>query len=136
MVRPRSLRCRLGCVATGFTMDGILFCHLFPGRSEFRFQAQLSKNAIDDVARAQWESAVDQDGTELVFCDVGLKRQERTELRIAVLFDYKAELMFGEERFHGGVKGESAEAHKVANHSAFGKKVERFANGRIAAAQR
>src|ERR1700677_3429710 len=110
MVRPRSLRCRLGCVATGFTMDGILFCHLFPGRSEFRFQAQLSKNAIDDVARAQWESAVDQD---------------RTELRIAVLFDYKAELMFSEERFHGGIEGESAEAHKVANHSAFGKKVER-----------
>src|SRR5579863_7973527 len=142
MVRPRSLRCRLGCVATGFTMDGMLFLHgYFGGRAagcnegRLGLEAQLLEDAIDDVSRAERESTIHQNGTQLFLRHVGLERQERAELRVAVLFYHEAKLIFGEERFHGGIEGKTADAHEVANDAPFLKEIQTFANCQVAAAE-
>src|ERR1700721_2257563 len=126
MVRPRSLRWKLGCVATGFTMDGTFFLHgpLPGGPASCRehwlaLQAELLKDAIHDVARAERESTVDQYGAQLVLGDIGLERQERPKLRVAILFDHEADLVFREERFHGVIEGKTADAHEIANGSQF-----------------
>src|SRR5665213_2456129 len=131
MVRPRALRWKLGCVATGLTMDGMLLFH----RSEFGFWRQNAENAIDDVARAERKSAVYQHGAQFVFRDAGLEREERPELRIAILLDNEADLVFSEERFDSRVEWKTAQAHEIAHDAALGQYVERFANGRIATAQ-
>ena len=50
------------------------------GKSRIRASSRTLQNAIDDVARAERESAVDQHGAQLVLGDVGLERQQRPEL--------------------------------------------------------
>src|SRR5579863_4178430 len=123
MVRPSSFRSSPGCVAIGFAIDGTgLFLHLI-------------QYLFDHVARAERKTAVHQYRAQLFFRHAGFKRQQRTQLRVAILFDDETELALFEESLHRLVERESTHPEKVRGDAARGQDVDRLPHRRIAAAK-
>src|SRR5579883_2111867 len=124
MVKPSSLRCRLGWMAVGLAMDGT-----------FGQLSQLTGNSIGDALGAERESAVDADAAQLVLGDSGFQQQQRFHLRIAVLLDDEVELVIVEELLHAFREGKRADPHKIGGNTARIQNVQRLADRRVASAQ-
>ena len=80
------------------------------------------------------ESSVHQHAAQFFLRHAGLERQQRSDLRVAILLHDKAELVPVEERLHAVVERETANAHEVGLDPARFQNIQRLAHRRIAAA--
>src|SRR5262245_47781469 len=80
--------------------------------------ADLRHDSVDDALRGDRQPAVVQDGAQLLLVDRCLQRQERTQLRIAVLLDDENDLVLVEELRDLAAEREGADAHVVDAHAA------------------
>src|SRR5579863_10271220 len=127
MVRPSSLRTRLGCATFGLTMDGIQFL--------FRLQYRTHDGFYDE-AGAQRETAVAQYGAQLFLGGRGFQNEERVKLGIAVLLDHVTIVVRGDERFDRLIEWESANAHVIHRDALRCKSIASFTNRGITSADR
>jgi hypothetical protein len=74
---------------------------------------QLADNSIHHVSRTEGKSTVHKDGSQSILRNASLKRQQRAELRVAILLDDKTEIVAVEKLFHALVERETADAHVV-----------------------
>src|ERR1039458_605534 len=97
---------------------------------------QLARDAINDVFRAERESSVDEHGAQFVLGDARLDREQRSELRVSVLFDDETDIMVVEELPDVRREGESSDPNEVDGNAGVTEEGDRLADGEIAAADR
>src|ERR1017187_9481484 len=97
---------------------------------------QLARDAINDVLRAERQSCVDEHGAQFALGDARLDREQRSELRISVLFDDETDVMVVEEFKDGRREGESSDPNEVDGNAGVTEEADRLADGEIAAAHR
>src|SRR5580698_2113437 len=100
MVRPSSLCARLGCAILGLTIDGI------------GLQYSVG-NCFDDETRTQRETAVAQDGLQLLFWRRSFENEQGTKLGVAILLHDVAIVMRRDEGFDRLIERKSAKAHVI-----------------------
>src|ERR1035438_1629299 len=97
---------------------------------------QLARNALNDVPRAERQSCVDEHGAQFALGDARLDREQRSELRVSVLFDDETDVMVVEELPDGRREGESSDPNEVDGNAGVTEEGDRLADGEIAAADR
>src|ERR1039458_7495790 len=95
---------------------------------------QLAHDALNDVVRTERESSVDEHGTQFVLGDAGLDSEQRSELRVSILFDDEAEVMVVKKLPDVRGEGESSDPDVVDRNAGVTEQVDRLADGEIAAA--
>src|ERR1035438_7799754 len=97
---------------------------------------QLARNALNDVPRAERKSSVDEHGAHFVLGDARLDREQRSELRVSVLFDDETDVMVVEELPDVRREWESSDPNEVDGNAGVTEEGDRLADGEIAAADR
>src|SRR5665648_133237 len=97
---------------------------------------QLARDALNDVLCAERESSVDEHGAQFVLGDARLDREQRSELRVSVLFDDETEVMVVEELLDDRRERESSDPNEVDGDAGVTEEADRLADGEIAAADR
>src|SRR5450759_1321011 len=97
---------------------------------------QLACDTFDDLLRAERESSVDEHGAQCVLRDMCLNHQQRSELRVSVLFDHEPDIMVVEEL--PDVRGEwkSSDPNEVDGNAGVTEEADRLADGEVTAADR
>src|ERR1700722_12792655 len=113
-VMPRLLVGSEGWATLGLLMyDLVNSLGLARHRRQARHLGELGPNFIDDGVGRHGKTAVAQDGEQLRFFHRGLERQQRFELRVAILFDDENGGMRFQEGFDVVVEREGLDAQIV-----------------------
>jgi hypothetical protein len=96
----------------------------------------LIQDSIDHLLRAQWEAAIREHGSEYFLRYAGLDGKQFAKLSVAILLDNKIALVTIEKRFHFLRKWKGADPQVVRWNATAAERIRRFANRRVAAAQR